>query len=347
MSELNESSKRSVRVHVKNNRWAPGSFPNTPEGEEVFTITQERFDSALAKFPDLVDRLSVFIDWDTDNFNASMAKADVLLTWNLPTDNLQELAPSCRWIHIIGAGVEHLLPMDWLPEDLTLTNNKGVHAAKAAEFGLMSVLMLHSHLPALVSNQRARRYDSLYSTPIAGKTLLVIGTGSLGGSAAQKLAELGMHVIGVNRSGRPVDGVHEIVTGSELDRVISRADYILLATPDTPDTRNLLSRDRLQKLKSGVGIVNIGRQSVMDYEALCDGLDSGSIGGAVLDVFDPEPIATNSRLWDTPNLIITPHVSADDGDHYVEQTLDLFFRNMERFIANEAFLNAVDPVAGY
>jgi len=354
MGDLNHATgnggnnpNRRIRVHVKNNRWAPGSFPNTPEGEAVFTITQERFDSALAKFPDLVDRLTVFIDWDVDNFASSMAQADVLLTWNLPTENLRTVAPSCRWIHIIGAGVEHLLPMNWLPAGLSLTNNKGVHAAKAAEFGLMSVLMLHCHLPALVTNQRNRRYDSLYSTPIAGKTLVVIGTGSLGGSAAQKLAELGMHVIGVNRTGRSVAGIHEMVTSAEIDNVVGRADYLLLATPDTPDTRNLLSRDRLQKLKPGVGIVNIGRQSVMDYEALCELLESGAIGGAVLDVFDPEPIATDSPLWDTPNLIITPHVSADDGDHYVEQTLELFFRNMQRFVAREPFLNAVDPIAGY
>lgn len=336
-----------VRVHIKNNRWAAGSFPNTPEGEAVFTITQQRFQSALSKFPDLEKRIAVTIDWDTDNFATHMADADVLLTWNLPLENLGGVAPQCRWIHIIGAGVEHLLPMDWLPPGLTLTNNKGVHAAKAAEFGLMSILMLHCHMPKLITNQHNRRYDSLYSTPIAGKTLVVVGTGSLGGSAAAKLSALGMHVIGVNRSGREVDGIERVVPTSELDHVLGLADYLFLATPDTPQTQNLMSRQRLQSLKPGAGIVNIGRQSVMDYDALCDLLESGAIGGAILDVFDPEPIDPASRLWTTPNLVITPHVSADDGDHYVEQTLQLFFRNMQRYVAGEPFLNAVDPVAGY
>ncbi len=337
----------ATKVHVKNNRWAEGSFPNTPEGEEVFTITKERFDAAIADFPGMSDKLDVFIDWDTDNFASSLKDADVLLTWDLPTDNLRTVAPNLRWIHCIGAGVEHLLPMDWLHDGLTLTNNKGVHAAKAGEFGLMSVLMLHSHIPAIVSNQRNSIYDSLYATPIAGRTLVVIGTGSLGGSAARKVQALGVHVIGVNRHGNPVDGCDEVVTTAQLDDVLPRADYVLAATPDTPETRGLLNRQRLNLLKANAGIVNIGRESVMDYNALCDKLDNGSLAGAILDVFDPEPIAADSRLWNTKNLIVTPHVSADDGDAYVPMTLNLFFRNMALYLEDRPLLNPIRPELGY
>ena len=157
----------AVKVHIKNNRWAAGSFPNTAEGEDVFTITSERFANVLKEFTDIENSLDPFIDWDTDHFDQSMQDAEVLLTWNLPTENLAQKAPKLKWIHCIGAGVEHMLPMDWLPEGVTLTNNKGVHAAKAAEFGLMSVLMLHSHIPAVVTNQRLKIYDSLYASPIA------------------------------------------------------------------------------------------------------------------------------------------------------------------------------------
>ena len=114
-----------MKIHIKNNRWTPGGFPNTPEGEEVFTITRERFDHAIAPFPGLRDNLDVFIDWDIDHFNQSMVDAEVLLTWDLPTKNLSGVAPNLKWIHCIGAGVEHMLPMDWIPEGVTLTNNKG------------------------------------------------------------------------------------------------------------------------------------------------------------------------------------------------------------------------------
>ena len=337
----------AVKIHIKNNRWAAGSFPNTPEGEEVFTITPERFKKTLDDFSGLEGEIETFTDWDTDHFNESMADAEVLLTWNLPTRNLAEIAPKLKWIHCIGAGVEHMLPMDWIPDGVTLTNNKGVHAAKAAEFGLMSVLMLHSHIPAVVTNQRLKIYDSLYATPIAGKTLVVIGTGSLGGSAAKKIQALGVHVIGVNRSGRDVDGCDEVVTTDKLDEVLPKADYLLAATPDTPETRGLLDRRRLDLMKSGAGIINIGREAIMDYDALCDKLEDNSISGAILDVFDPEPIAVDSRLWHTNNLIITPHISADDGLAYVPMTLTLFFENMRLYIAGKPLLNPVQPELGY
>ena len=336
-----------MKVHVKNNRWRPGSFPNTPEGEAVFTITRERIDTALEDFPDLAGKTEFFIDWDTDNFTSSMADADILLTWDLPTANLTHVAPHLRWIHCIGAGVEHMLPMTWLPEQVTLTNNKGVHAAKAGEFGLMAVLMLHTNIPAVAFNQRNAVYDSLYSSPIAGKTLVVLGTGTLGGSAARKVSQLGVQVIGVNRSGDPVEGCDRVVTTDQIDDVLPNADYMLIATPDTPQTRGLMSRERLDLMKSTAGIINIGRESVMDYDALCDKLDEGSLGGAILDVFDPEPIEADSRLWNTRNLIITPHISADDGNSYIPMTLGLFFRNLRLFLSGEPLRNPVRPELGY
>jgi phosphoglycerate dehydrogenase-like enzyme len=336
-----------TKLHVKNNRWAAGSFPNTPEGEEVFTITEERFNTAMALFSDVYGKLSTFIDWDTDNWENSMAEAEVLLTWNMPMENLKQVAPKLKWIHCIGAGVEHMLPLDWLPDDVVLTNNKGVHAAKAGEFGLMAVLMLHSHMPQLVTNQQKRIYNSLYAAPIAGKTLVVVGTGSLGGAAAKKVQQLGAHVLGVNRHGRPVDGCDEVVTTAQLDEVLPRADYLLCAAPDTPETRGLIDRRRLNLLKPTAGVINIGRESIMDYDALCDKLEGGSLAAAILDVFDPEPIAEDSRLWATPNLIITPHVSADDGDSYIPITLDLFFRNMQLFLAGKSLLNPIQKSLGY
>lgn len=336
-----------MKIHVKNNRWAPGSFPNTPEGEEVFTITKERFDNTLEEFDGLGDGVEVAIDWDTDNWESSMSDADVLLTWDLPTENLGEIAPNLKWIHCIGAGVEHMLPMDWIPQGVTITNNKGVHAAKAGEFGLMAVLMLHSHMPAVMTNQRNKVYDSLYATPIKGKTAVILGTGSLGGAIARQLQPLGVNVIGVNRSGQAVDGCNLVIASSQLESVLPKADYLVAATPDTPETRGLLNKSRLDLMKPSAGIINIGREAVMDYEALCDKLDDGSLAGAILDVFSPEPVDENSRLWNTKNLVMTPHISADDGDAYIPLTLNLFFKNLNLFKQGEALLNPIDPAKGY
>ena len=121
----------------------------------------------------------------------------------------------------------------------------------------------------------------------------------------------------MSRHGRAVDEVDEMYTVAELDRMLPRADFVFVATPLTPETRNLIDRRRQSLLKPGASLVNVGRAATVDYEALADNLRSGRLEGAIIDVFDPEPLPPESELWDVPNLLVTPHVSADDGDTYV------------------------------
>jgi phosphoglycerate dehydrogenase-like enzyme len=237
--------------------------------------------------------------------------------------------------------------MDWVPEGITITNNKGAHADKAGEFALMAVLMLHNKIPALLTNQRAAHWESLFSTPIEGKTVGLIGVGSIGGGAAKQLSKLPVHIIGVTRHGRPHQHVAEMVAIDRLDEVLPKMDYIFVSTPSTPETNGLFNRELLQKLKPGAGVINVGRGSVMDYSAVADLLTSGHLSGAVIDVFEQEPLPADSPLWAAPNFIVTPHVSADDGDNYIPITLDLFFDNMKRYIAGEELINIVRPELGY
>jgi phosphoglycerate dehydrogenase-like enzyme len=335
------------KVHIKNNRYGPDTFPNTTEGEEVFTITQDRFDQVAKEYANIAKDLEVFIDWDVDHFNESMATAEVLVTWNLPTENLAEVAPNLEWIHIIGAGVEHLTPIDWLPEGVVLTNNKGVHADKGGEFGLMSILMLHNRMPTIFNNQVSATYDSIYSTPIGGKTVVVIGVGSIGKSVAGHCRRIGMNVIGVTRHGIKIDEVDQMVSVDRLDDVLPLADYVFVVTPLTQETHNLMDKRRLGLLKRGAGLVNIGRAAVVDYVALAQLLEENILGGAILDVFDPEPLPAHSPLWKVPNLLVTPHVSADDGNAYVALTLKVFFENMGRLMRGESLQNQVNVALGY
>ena len=120
-----------------------------------------------------------------------------------------------------------------------------------------------------------------------------------------------------------------------------------MAVPETTETKNLINKKRLDMLKPTCGIVNVGRQSVMDYEVLCEKLYKNEIAGAILDVFTPEPINKSSKIWDTPNLIITPHVSSDDNGNYVKLTLDIFIKNLKLFIENKNLLNQIDKKLGY
>jgi len=341
------NKQKKIKIHIKNNHWAAGSFPTDAEGEENFTITRDHLDEALKDHPEIKDKLEIFVDWDEENFEKSISNSDILLAWNFPTKNLKKISPNLKWIHIVSAGVEHLLPLDWMFDDLVLTNSSGVHAKKAGEYGLMSVLMLQNHITKIVTNQKNREFVSLFSNPIAGKTVVLVGTGSLGSSMAKHINLLGANVIGVNKKGKKVEGCNEVITVENIDNILPNADFLYLAVPETPDTKNLISKERLDMLKPSCGIVNVGRQSVMDYEVLSEKLHNNEIAGAILDVFTHEPLDKSSKLWNTPNLIITPHVSSDDNGDYVRLTLNIFIKNLKLFIEKKNLINQIDKKLGY
>jgi phosphoglycerate dehydrogenase-like enzyme len=156
-----------------------------------------------------------------------------------------------------------------------------------------------------------------------------------------------MEVIGISRHGKPVEGFSEVRTPKALPEVLPRADFVLMATPWTPETANLLDREMQSRIKPGAGIINVGRAGTMDYDALVDHLNSGHFSGAILDVFDPEPLPPDSILWKTPNLMVMPHISSDDGNTYVEMTLDLVFQNLKRLLNGQELINVVRPELGY
>ena len=142
-------------------------------------------------------------------------------------------------------------------------------------------------------------------------------------------------------------GVQKLLPQNKIDSVLPEADILYLALPETSETKNLINRKRLNLLKPSCGIVNIGRQSAMDYEALCEKLNNKELAGAILDVFTHEPIESSSKLWNAPNLVITPHVSSDDHGTYVKMILDLFVKNLKLFISNKELVNQIDKDLGY
>ena len=336
-----------IKIHIKNNHGRPGTFPCDLEGEKNFTITREHFEKALENVQEIKDKIEFFIDWDVDNFNSSMSNSEILLTYDFPTNNLKSIAPNLKWIHCTAAGVEHLFPFDWTYDNLKITNSSGVHAKKAGEYGLMSVLMLQNHLPKIITNQKNKEFISTFGNPIEGKNIVLVGTGALGSSMAKLVEPLGANIIGVNKKGKSVEGCSQILTIDKLDTVLPKADILYLALPETPETKNLINKRRLDLLKITCGIVNIGRQSALDYEVLCDKLEKNEIAGAILDVFNPEPIDKSSRLWNTKNLVITPHVSSDDNGNYVKMTLELFVKNLKLFIEKKELENQIDKEFGY
>ena len=219
-----------------------------------------------------------------------MFNSDILLAWNFPTKDLKKVSPNLKWIHVVSAGVEHLLPLDWMFDNLVLTNSSGVHAKKAGEYGLMAILMLQNHMTKIITNQKNKEFISLFSNPINGKTVVVVGTGSLGSSMAKLINSLGANVIGVNKRGKKVEGCKKVIKIDDIDSVLPSADFLYLAVPETPETKNLISKEKLDMLKPTCGIVNVGRQTVINYEVLCKKLNNNELAGAILDVFTQEPL---------------------------------------------------------
>tara|TARA_B100000768_G_scaffold177165_1_gene190933 strand:+ start:310 stop:1335 length:1026 start_codon:yes stop_codon:yes gene_type:complete len=339
--------KNRLKIHIRNNHWKEGFLPCDLEGEKHSAITKEEFEKGLNKYPEIRDKIDYLVDWDEDNYISSMKDADILLGWQFPTQNLKDIAPNLKWIHVSSAGVNHLSPFDWMKEDLVLTNSSGVHAKKAGEFGLMSILMLQNQITRIVTNQKNKKFVTLFSKPIAGLKVVVVGTGSLGGSMIKHISKLGAEVIGVNRKGNEVEGCSKVITFDKIDEVLPVADFLYLAVPETEETIGLIDRTRLDSLKHTCGIVNIGRQSVLDYEVLKIKLEKNEIAGAILDVFSQEPIPKNSKLWDVPNLVITPHISSDSQGNYIEMVLKIFFKNLKLFIENKELINQIDKKLGY
>ena len=208
------------------------------------------------------------------------------------------------------------------------------------------MLALHTRLPETLQHQRDRVWKQILTPPIAGRTAVVVGFGDLGQGAGRAAAKLGLRVIAVTRSGKAAAPADEAYPVSRIDEALPLADFLIVTTPTTPETRGLISAARLDLLKRGAGVVNIGRAALIDYARLREKLESGELSGAVLDVFEQEPLPAESPWWTTRNVIVTPHISCDTPG-YVDRLLDRWFANFERFLKGEPFENAVDRRLGY
>ena len=182
---------------------------------------------------------------------------------------------------------------------------------------------------------------------MTGAPATIVGLGTLGGAVARHAARFGMNVTGVRANPAPHPDCARVIGTDGLDDALASTRFLVLACPLTAATRGLIDRRRLGLLPPGAGVVNIGRGELIDQDALCDALDGGLLSGAVLDVFDPEPIPPGHRLWTTPNLVISPHTAADDPATYNPISLDLFLTNLRAWRDGTPLPNRFDIARGY
>lgn len=258
---------------------------------------------------------------------------------------IAEIAPRLRWIHCTSAGIDNLT-IDRLPEGAVLTNSRGVHTERAGEFSIAALLMLNNAIPEFATAQAARSWRPRAIEPIAGKLVVILGTGVLGEAAADKARLFGMRTIGVNRSGKANAAFDAMAPLCGLKDALREADYLLITLPATAETAGLVDRATLDCLPARAGVINIGRGPVLDADALAQKLTEGTLRNAVLDVLPQEPLPEDSPLWATPNLFITPHSGLFDV-HYGERCLAMFAENLQRYLRGEPVFNQVDLARGY
>ncbi len=330
------SPPRRLRVHVTHG----------PSIVESQLVTPERMRIGAKAFPGVLGRLDVSYGDGPEALDAGIADAEVLfLAGTIDLSNLKARAPRLKWIQSMSAGVEKLAPL--IPDGIALTNASGVHGPRGGEYGITGVLMLNSRVPQFVSNQQAARWEQIHTTPLKGKTLVLLGVGAIGGEVARLAKQFGMRVLGVSRGGKAQPSVDKMYRTRDLAKALPMADFVLSSLPLTPETKGLLGRKELDLLPSHAGIVNLGRAGVIDYTALAEKLRKGELSGAVLDVFDEEPLPASSPLWSVPNLIMSPHCAVDDEVAYVPRCLDIFFDNVKRLVAGRPLRNVVDTKLGY
>ncbi len=278
-----------------------------------------------------------------------LAETEALLG-KIPPERLKE-APGLRWLQLESAGTEGYRDPALLPKGAALTNASGGYGPGIAEHMLAMLLALQKRLPEYWENQRGpRRWESRGKVAgIEGSTCLILGLGDIGSCFGKRMKALGATVLGARRlPGEKPEWLDELVPMTDLDRALPRADVVALCLPGTPETAGLMDGTRLARMKPGGILLNVGRGTAVDSDALARLLESGHLAGAGLDVTEPEPLPPEHPLWSAPGALITPHIS---GYYHFEGTrrriVALATENLRRYLAGEELLNQVDYATGY
>jgi glyoxylate/hydroxypyruvate reductase A len=329
-----------MRIHIQNH----------PRQPAVFLVTPEHWAEAAARAGTAGDGHRVSFGASEIEFAAVAAEAEVLIAGPAALKHMlpalhPDGAPKLRLIFSTAAGVDGLLPADVPP--VPVANNRGAHAEKAGEFVIMALLMLANGMPACIEDQKNRHWGQVFTRGLRGRRLTVLGLGAMGGAGAEQAAHFGMRVTGIRATPKPHPACEQVLGMDALDAVLPDTEFLLLSCPLTAATRKLLDRRRIGLLPRGAHVINIGRGPLIEQDALCDALDAEDLAGAVIDVFDPEPVPSDDRIWRTRNMVMTPHVSVDDAVTYIPRSLDIFFANLAAFARGEALVTPVDFSRGY
>ncbi|KAA2252716.1 D-2-hydroxyacid dehydrogenase [Solihabitans fulvus] len=278
----------------------------------------------------------------------AVAEVSFGLDWSDPAA-MPANCPRLRWVQGTSAGMGgYLAAVDLLDADFAITTAAGVHGRPLAEFAVAGVLHFVKDVPGLLADKAEHRWVRRLTAQLAGRRVLVVGLGGIGREMVAVFAALGAEVRGIGRAGRGYDipDLAETRSFEDLDGALPDTDVLVLCCPLTEQTTGLLSRARLDLLPRQAIVVNVARGAVLDEPALLDALRSGRLAGACLDVVATEPLPADSPVWDTPNLLLSPHSAANAAEEN-ERIVTLFAQNLLRYLAGRPLRNLFDPARGY
>jgi phosphoglycerate dehydrogenase-like enzyme len=290
-----------------------------------------------------------FIYADSRRVTAEQVQNANIILGNPPVSMLKG-SKELQLLQLQSAGVGEYAEKNALPEGTVLTNASGAYGLAISEYMLGVLLELYKKLHLYRDNQAEGNWSYLGQVKsIYKSTALIVGLGDIGGEFAKRLKALGAYTIGIRRSdSNKPEYLDELHFMDKLEALLPNADIVALSLPGTKATEKIINKETLKLMKPGAVLINVGRGSTVDTEALCDALESGHISGAALDVTEPEPLPKEHRIWKIKNAVITPHVS---GGFSLQETHDRIIRisanNVEAFLNNKDLVNVIDTSKGY
>jgi phosphoglycerate dehydrogenase-like enzyme len=288
-----------------------------------------------------------------DGLPKELPDTDIFVGYSLRPEQLKD-AKKLKWIHSTAAGVAQLMYPELRDSGIMVTNPSGIFSVTMAEHTMGLLLALARNFPDSVRQQDSARWSQQelwdkpqHLTEVNGKILLIVGYGSIGQEVAKRAKAFEMRVWGVTRSGKgDLTHAEKIFSSAKLHEALPEADYVLVAAPETAETKHLIGEAQIAKMKRGAKLINVGRGSLLDELALIRALENGRLGGAALDVAETEPLPGESPLWKVPNLFITPHTSGV-SDRLWNRQAAILLELLERWFDGRELFNRVDFTRGY
>jgi phosphoglycerate dehydrogenase-like enzyme len=306
----------------------------------IFSNAADRYREEIKrKLPDI----ELYVAYGSKEMPIEPSEVSILLAWLIKPELLRKMT-SLKWIQSLGAGVDPFFKESEIINNIILTRSVANLPRLMAQYATGVVIGDNIGFEKHRANQAAKNWAWEPFFDISRKTVVVIGTGSIGSEIAKSLKFFKIEVIGVNRRGRAADGFDRIFPIMEIDAALSLADYLILVVPLTPETRGMIDLGRIGKMKKDALLCNIARGAVVVEKDLIEALDKGLLRRAVLDVFEREPLPAESPLWIHPLVTVTPHIA---GISDVELVAEEFVQNYKKYIKGEALSNMVDKKRQY